>query len=167
MFEIIERISPNWSSRRGYRPEAIVIHIMDGTLMGTAAWFARRSSGVSAHYGVGRNGEIHRYVDENLAAFHAGLVNRPTWRLLKRGVNPNLYTIGIEHEGFASQPWTDEMYAASGWLIADIARRWQIPIDADHIIPHNAIRRTKTCPGAGCDIKRLIAQARAYKERQT
>ena len=46
--------SPNKDKgREGFRPEAIVIHIMEGTLTGTDAWFKSEESGVSAHYGVG------------------------------------------------------------------------------------------------------------------
>ncbi|MBL8037399.1 MAG: hypothetical protein JNN16_07870, partial [Nitrospira sp.] len=42
--------SPNKDKgREGYRPEAIVIHIMEGTLKGTDAWFTNEESGVSAH----------------------------------------------------------------------------------------------------------------------
>jgi N-acetyl-anhydromuramyl-L-alanine amidase AmpD len=64
--EIIQKKSPNfWVGRKGYRPEAIVIHIMDGTLIGTDSWFANHTSQVSAHYGIGKNGEIHQYVQEN------------------------------------------------------------------------------------------------------
>ncbi|HWO92013.1 MAG TPA: N-acetylmuramoyl-L-alanine amidase, partial [Methylomirabilota bacterium] len=65
--------SPNKESgRRGFRPEAIVVHIMDGTLLGTDARFANPGSKVSAHYGVGTNGQIHHYVAESDTAWHAG-----------------------------------------------------------------------------------------------
>ena len=38
--------SPNKDKgREGYRPEAIVIHIMEGTLKGTDAWFSNEESG--------------------------------------------------------------------------------------------------------------------------
>ncbi len=59
--EIIQKKSPNfWVGRKGYRPEAIVIHIMDGTLVGTDSWFANHTSQVSSHYGIGKNGEVHQ-----------------------------------------------------------------------------------------------------------
>jgi hypothetical protein len=48
--------------RGGFRPEAIVIHIMEGTLGGTDDWFNNPASKVSAHYGIGRNGQVHQYV---------------------------------------------------------------------------------------------------------
>lgn len=148
------------------RPEAVVIHIMVGTLSGTDSWFAKKESGVSAHYGVGRNGQVHQYVKEEDQAFHAGRVKGATWKLLKRNstgktINPNLYTIGIEHEGRGPEPWTEEMYAASAALIREITDRWAIPLDRLHIIGHSEIYGVKTCPGTGVDLDRLIALTKA------
>jgi N-acetyl-anhydromuramyl-L-alanine amidase AmpD len=55
--------SPNKDKgRERHRPEAIVIHIIEGTLKGTGSWFLNEESGVSAHYGIGKDGEIHQYV---------------------------------------------------------------------------------------------------------
>jgi len=99
--EIIFKPSPNFvTGRQGYTPIAIVIHIMEGTIGGTDSWFGSPKSQVSAHYGVGTNGEVHRYVLETNVAWHAGRVNNPTWKLIKTGgngyvINPNLYTVGI------------------------------------------------------------------------
>lgn len=157
---IIQKHSPNYTpGRHGHKPIAIVIHIMDGTLIGTDSWFEQLQSKVSAHYGIGKSGEIHQYVQENDTAQHAGVVEEPTWKLLPSGVNPNLVTIGIEHEGVGGDVFTPEQFVASAALIADIATRWDIPLDEDHVIPHHAIRATKTCPGAGVDVSALILRA--------
>ena len=51
--------------RAGYHPEAVVLHIMDGSLIGTDSWFNDAKSQVSAHYGVGRTGEVHQYAGNN------------------------------------------------------------------------------------------------------
>lgn len=94
---IIWKGSPNFTrGRSGYRPEAVVIHIMAGTLAGTDAHFANPASQVSAHYGIGKQGQIHQYVKEEDTAFHAGTVDRPTWALIKPGINPNLYCVTPE-----------------------------------------------------------------------
>jgi len=147
----------------GFQPEAIVIHIMDGTLLGTDAWFNNPVAQVSAHYGVGKDGDIHQYVEEKDTAFHAGKVERPSWRLIKPRTNPNFYTIGVEHEGRGNDayPWPDKQLAASLELVAEIAKRWKIPCDSDHVIPHHWIRETKPCPGTHFDhddyVRRLAA----------
>jgi hypothetical protein len=143
------------------RPMAIVIHVMDGTLVGTDSWFNDPASKVSAHYGVGKNGAVHQYVKETDTAFHAGTVVRPTWPLYRPNSNPNYYTIGIEHEGrgLDSHPWPAAQLAASLALAADIAARWNIRIDSAHIIGHHEIRASKPhCPGRGLDLDDYIAR---------
>jgi phospholipase C len=154
--------SPNKSiGRKGYKPEAIVIHIMEGTLTGTDSWFSNPASAVSAHYGIGTNGEIHQYVDEKDTAWQAGRVNSPSWKNIKSSgpgafINPNYYTIGIEHEGDQNSEWTEAMYNTSASLIQDICQRNNIPIDRDHIIGHHEIYSLKCCPGFKVDLNKLV-----------
>jgi N-acetylmuramoyl-L-alanine amidase len=154
------------AGRAGFRPEAIVIHVMDGTLDGTDSWFNDPRSRVSAHYGVGKAGKVHQYVKETDSAYHAGVVSAPRWPLIKSGrngsgfINPNFYTVGVEHEGrgLAAQAWPQAQLDASVALVAEIARRWSIPIDPQHIIPHCDIRHSKPdCPGYGVVLIDYIA----------
>src|SRR5258708_28270254 len=130
-----------YQGRKTYQPIAIVIHIMEGTLADTDSWFSDTASKVSAHYGIGRNGDVHQYVQEKDAAWHAGRVHSPSWQLIKAAedglyYNPNYYTIGIEHEGDESTEWSDATYNASSSLIRDISQRWSIPLDRNHLIGH-------------------------------
>lgn len=165
--------SPHFSQgRKTYKPEAIVIHVMEGSLTGTDGWFRDPRSSVSAHYGVGKGGEVHAYVLEKDTAWHAGRVNAPVWPLIKSAgrnqyINPNYYTIGIEHEGTGLTDWTPEMYNASAALIKEICTRWNIPLDRNHIIGHRDIYSLKTCPGPKADINRLIALAGGTTEAAT
>ena len=163
---IIQKKSPNfWVGRKGYRPEAIVIHIMDGTLIGTDSWFANHTSQVSSHYGIGRNGEVHQYVQENDTAWHAGRVNAPVWKFIRPNLNPNLYTIGIEHEGKPHDIWTEEMKQASATLIREICQRWQVPIDRNHIVGHFEIFSKKpNCPARN---KAILDELVALAGQQT
>ncbi len=146
-----------------FKPEAIVIHIMCGSLEGTDAWFNDQASGVSAHYGVGKAGEIHQYVNELDTAFHCGTVDDPTWDMLttpeKLGVNPNKFTIGIEHEGQPDDEWPDAQYQASAQLIDEISRRHGIILTRSTLVPHHWIRASKRCPGEKVDLDKLIAMA--------
>jgi N-acetyl-anhydromuramyl-L-alanine amidase AmpD len=149
-----------------FRPEAIVIHIMAGSLRGTDLWFASPVSSVSAHYGVGKNGEVHQYVHEEDTAFHAGTVDNPSWAGIKKTpagqfINPNFYTIGIEHEGFPDDNWPAAQQASSVALIAEMAARWHIPLDRQHVIRHHEIRKSKPCPGDKAPMDELIRQALA------
>ncbi|HYB41192.1 MAG TPA: peptidoglycan recognition family protein [Candidatus Methylomirabilis sp.] len=144
----------------GFVPEAIVIHIIDGSLHRADLHFNDPASFVSAHYAVGRDGTIHQFVEEGDTAFHAGVVVNPTWPLLKPGVNPNFYTIGIEHEGRPGDPWSEALYGSSAALVSEVAARWNIPLTVDHVIHHHQIRATKSCPGTKADIGQLLQRAR-------
>jgi N-acetyl-anhydromuramyl-L-alanine amidase AmpD len=124
---------------------------MDGSLAGTDEWFKAATSRVSAHYGVGLSGEIHQYVKEKDTAYHCGKVQDPTWKSLVAGTNPNLYTIGVEHEGKGGAAWPEQMLLASVQLVADICKRNQIPVDDQHIVGHHEIYTGHACPGAGWD----------------
>ena len=163
--DIIKKPSPNfYSGRKSYKPEAIVIHIMEGSLAGTDSWFGNRQARVSAHYGVGKSGEVHQYVDEKNTAWHAGVITTPSWSLIKKAgnglyINPNYYTIGIEHEGTVDTDWTDAMYESTSTLIAEISKRWNILVDRNHVIGHHEIYAVKACPGHKVDFNRLIALA--------
>lgn len=143
----------------GSKPEAIVIHIICGSLESATAQFADPQSQVSAHYAVGRDGRVLQFVEEEDTAFHAGIIVSPTWKGIKGGLNPNLYTVGIEHEGQPTDDWTQPQYQASAELVAEIAARWHIPLDADHIVLHREIRASKTCPGEKFDRAALIRYA--------
>jgi len=145
----------------GFRPELIVIHVIVGSLLSADRWFNNSAASVSAHYGVGCDGQVHQYVAETDTAFHAGVVINPDCELVlaRPHVNPNYYSIGIEHEGQPGDPWTDEQTAASAALIAEIAQRWKILIDDRHVIQHHQIRASKTCPGGQQKVALLIARA--------
>lgn len=155
-------LSINFSyGRYGYQPEAIVIHLMDGTLNGTDSWFRNPKSIASTHYGVGVQGAVYQWVEEKNMAWGNGRVDKPTWKGLKPNANPNLYTISIEHEGRSGHKWTEEQYKASAELIQVISKRWNIPLDAEHVIIHSEIFAKKpNCPGSGFDKAKLLALAK-------
>lgn len=160
--------------RRG-RPEhlqieAVVIHLIDGSQAGADAVFCSPDLAVkrSAHYSISKSGRIHQYLREEDTAYHCGVIDRPTWSGLKRApngsfVNPNYYTIGIEHEGRPDDVWPDAMYDASAALLRDIASRYPAlqPLTRRNVVMHREIRASKSCPGHTADLARLIAQARA------
>lgn len=162
--------SPNYApGRDGHRPVAIVYHIMDGTLAGTDAWFRDRESRVSAHYGIGKDGSVHQYVREEDTAWANGVVNRPSWPLLDEfpGVDPNRYTLSIEHEGHPGEPFTEAMYQASLALTRYLVSRWAIPVDRDHLIGHYRIDSVNRadCPGPAFPWDRLFADLAAAPDQ--
>lgn len=164
-------VKPKWigAAKGNYRTgrpgnpkiDMILIHVIEGTLKSCDNWFNNSAVGVSAHYGIGRKRELHQYVEEENTAYHAGRVNNPTSALVKRrpGVNPNNYSIGIEHEGTADSIWPDTMYEDSARLVAVIAKRHDILLDRVHVVGHREIYSLKTCPGRG-DVDRIVTMAR-------
>ncbi len=141
-----------------FKPEAIVIHIAVGSLGSVDSHFNDPAAQVSAHYCVGKKGQVHQYVHETDTAFHAGIVVNPSWPLLKPDINPNFYTIGIEHEGLPDDVWPDAQLATSAALVGEIAQRWNIPLDDQHVIRHHQIRASKTCPGNVITIPTILGR---------
>jgi N-acetylmuramoyl-L-alanine amidase len=152
----------------GIEIEAVVIHLIDGSLAGADATFLDNTlaNPRSAHYAVGRSGVVHHYVKEEDAAYHAGVLKDPTWTSLKkdangRYINPNYYTIGIEHEGRPNDDWTDEMYASSAELLRRMAASYPglQPLSRSNVVMHREIRADTSCPGFKADLDRLIREA--------
>jgi hypothetical protein len=136
----------------------MVIHSLDGNLAHSESVFLDPASRMSLHYAVALSGAVHQYVEENHSAFHAGIVLNPRWKRLKTKVNPNFYTIGIALEGRADDAHPGVQLAASATLILEIAARWGIPLDREHVVEHSRIRASRNCPGSGLDVADLLAR---------
>ena len=82
------RGSPNhYDGRLGQSVNHITLHIMVGRLAGTDSCFQRSSFGAASHYGVGGDGTVYQWVDENNGSWADA-----NWRSDCSGVT-------IEHEG--------------------------------------------------------------------
>jgi hypothetical protein len=124
----------------GHGPyQYIIIHTIEGSLQTGINTFL--SEPKSAHYLIGRDGTIVQMVREADTAWHAG--TSPPNPVL------NSNSIGIEHEGSASDPNfpTEAMYQASAALVRYLADKYGIPKDRDHILGHQEIKPTKGDPG--------------------
>ena len=87
----------------GNTPRILVVHIMQGTLRGTDAWFHNPAAQVSAHFGVGRDGKIYQWVSTDDQAWHAA--------------DANSYSIGVEHEGVSGQHLTTAQIQATAGIL--------------------------------------------------
>ena len=108
------RDSPNhYTGRLGQSVNHITLHIMVGRLAGTDTCFKKSSFGAASHYGVGGDGTIYQWVDENNGSWADA-----NWQSDCSGVT-------IEHEGgMDGVPVTDAEVEASAKLCADIAKRY-------------------------------------------
>lgn len=82
----------------------VVLHIMQGTLWGSDAWFRNPAAQASSHFGVGKDGTILQWVDTADRAWAQAGGNR-TW-------------ISIEHEGKSGECLTAAQIAADGKILA-------------------------------------------------
>ena len=145
---------PHYSSgRSGAKVNKIVIHHMAGTNYDIvpSIWLTREAS---AHYGIGKNGEIRAYVDENNTAWHAG-----NW-------NANISSIGIENCNSTGSPsWNVNQATidACAKLVADIAKRHGLGklVVNQNLFPHSYFSST-SCPGVLLDKLQYIADNKGY-----
>ncbi|WP_341643624.1 1,6-anhydro-N-acetylmuramyl-L-alanine amidase AmpD [Thauera sp. SDU_THAU2] len=101
---------------------------------------------VSAHYFIRRDGEVVRFVEPDLRAWHAGV---SSWNGRERC---NDFSIGIELEGCDTLPFEDIQYRRLAGLIGDLKQRYPIETVVGHadIAPGR-----KTDPGPFFDWGRL------------
>ncbi|WP_327739786.1 N-acetylmuramoyl-L-alanine amidase [Streptomyces nojiriensis] len=109
-----------------YPIEYVVIHLTTDILPVMFAKFKDPAERVSAHYMISATGtRIAQCVRERDVAWHSGSV----WY--------NHRSIGIEHEGWTDQPvYTDKMYEVSAVLTATICKKYDVPVDREHILGH-------------------------------
>jgi N-acetyl-anhydromuramyl-L-alanine amidase AmpD len=138
--QMIQTLSPNFSRGRQLPIRYIVLHTTEGT--DSRGWLINPASRVSAHY-LERDDAEYQLVDEDNTAWHAGRIVGTPVTSVYRGhiigydalghaiwsVNPNDESIGIEAEGFASQPLSSATLARVVARIRDIrARRGPLPL---------------------------------------
>jgi hypothetical protein len=138
-------------------PIAIVNHIAEGTVAGCDSWFSNPAAGASTSFAL--NGQtIHQYVRAPYYGWAHGVIANPSDRFLRLqrealdrglGSNPNVWALGIEHEGYTGNPMPAAQWSMTIWLAAWLAQTYGIPIDRDHIIGHRDIDSVnrKLCPG--------------------
>ena len=154
--EITERPSPNFGERAGgLTPTLIVLHY---TAMENVKAACERlcdeATEVSAHYLVGRDGEVIRLVDEAHRAWHAGT----GYWAGKDDINSR--SIGIELDNDGASEFPEEQMAALEALLADVMERHEI--EPKGVLAHSDIAPDrKIDPGRLFDWQRLAAKGLA------
>jgi N-acetylmuramoyl-L-alanine amidase len=136
MPEVVESIRCHPSNctagRRGQRVRTVVVHYTGarGSAHENLVYFSRPGAGASAHYFIGKTGDLRRSVPECDTAWHAG-----NW-----GVN--LSSVGIEVCS-AGEPFTEAQVRTLRALVRDLMARYGIP--ASRVIRHYDVTG-KRCP---------------------
>lgn len=143
------------AGREGHTISMIVMHHNAATRdIVPQVWQGTNGRAASAHYQVTPTA-VRQMVREADTAWHAG-----NW-------DTNLISIGIEHLNNTGSPnWTvaPETEERSAWLVADIAKRYNIPLDRDHYKKHSEVKTngTTTCPG-GLRFDWILERAKQIK----
>jgi hypothetical protein len=122
----------------------IVIHDTEGTWDGVLK-LVQDPTYVSWNYTLrSTDGHIAQHVKTKDVAWHAG-----NWYI-------NAKSIGLEHEGFLAEPdawYTEEMYRASARLVKYLSKKYDVPLDRQHILGHDNVPgpTTSTIPGMHTD----------------
>ncbi|MBB5935340.1 N-acetylmuramoyl-L-alanine amidase [Streptomyces zagrosensis] len=111
----------------------ILVHDTEG-YWDTAIKLVQDPEYVSWHYTLrASDGHIAQHVPTKDVGWHAG-----NWYV-------NAKSVGLEHEGFLTAPdawYTEAMYRSSARLVSYLARRYDIPLDRQHILGHDNIPGT-------------------------
>ncbi len=125
------------------RPTAAVLHVMQGYASTAERWAASGYYGASWHFTVDRDGNVMQHLELADGGYHAGIPGTapdPTWSLWRgHSVNVNLYTIGIEHEGFSGTPFSPAQAEASRYLCRWLAEVCGFPYERERFPAHAEI----------------------------
>ena len=170
-----KRVSPNfWSGHAGHRIKAVVLHVAQGEKNAVINRLTNPKSDTSAHFIVAKDGGVTQFVSINDSSWANGLVyqkgqwmipgsNRvlagATWTGLIPDVNPNYYTLSIEHEGVYTDKWTPAMYNANlqllQWIHDQTGLNYRLH---DTLLAHSELNSAnrKNCPGPNVEWDRTI-----------
>ena len=175
-------ISDNFSrGRAGQQVKAVVLHIAAGPLSSVFSAFNSTARKVSAHFCVGKDGTLEQYVSVNDTAYGNGLAwkdgqwyktrddgtsvfIKPTWQDILPRINPNAYTVSVEHEGQPNDEWTDAMYDANNRLLLWLAEQFALTYIPHHtLIGHCEIDPIDkaNCPGPNVEYDRIATDLAA------
>lgn len=137
--DIVEtNLNFNSLSERSYTDMIVIHHTgspdMDASAQQIHGWHLGNGwSGIGYHYVIRKDGTIER--------------GRPEWAIGSHAYGENSHTIGIHLSGYFEQAYpTDKQIEKLAMLIADIADRYGIPIDRNHVVGHGELMSTD-CPG--------------------
>lgn len=141
--------SPNFDARR---PNLVVIHHTgDAALKEALRTLTSPSHRVSAHYLIGRDGQLVQLVDERNRAWHAGAA---WWGGL---TDINSASIGIELDNNGYEPYADVQIEALLKLLDDLRERYRIPV-ANYVGHADIAPGRKVDPSAWFPWDRLARQ---------
>lgn len=134
--KIDDKLSPNHDDRKGIKPSLIILHYTGmQTDIEVYKKFRDPDSKVSSHYTVDEEGSVHRHVDEERRAWHAGA---SFWQ---GETDINAHSVGIEivnpgHE-WGYRPFTGPQMKVLVPLCKEIMQRWDM--EPESVLAHSDV----------------------------
>ncbi len=157
-------------------PRAIVLHTPEEPAddwESTPRWFQNPAAHASTHYYLDNDGDVIQMVPESEGAYAQGVkISQRRWKggagqlpPWAADTNLNLWAISIEMEGMAAtihktMPRHGVQWDALLSWILYVARKYDIPLDRDHIVGHDEVASHKRDPGPLFDWAGLMADLR-------
>ncbi len=151
--------SPNFgypkgqSGRRGHGHDGSIIgigiHVSGATFQSNYNWIMNPSANASYNALIKDNGAIVSLVPEGNPAYSHGRIIKPSWPLLKKGVNPNIYTLSVARTGSNQNTWTTAQMESTIRLLEYWSGKYDIPLQRPYIFGHFEIDSEGRwyCPG--------------------
>ena len=164
----------HFDGRKGWKPDMWVLHNTSTSGINSPHnTFINPNSQVSAHFLIGKDGEVRQYVelkdgawcngtstDKSKASFYGNAKSR---LVRERQTNANYYSLSIEFVGATRDALTPPQEEAAVELITAVNKELKkiygkgVPVDREHIIGHYEVNpRNKGTCGVGIDYDNLI-----------
>jgi len=149
--------SPNFgypkgsAGRRGQKIIGACLHISGAAWTSNYSWIMNPAANASYNAIVKDDGTVVSLVPEQNAAYSHGKINKPTWGLLRGGVNPNLYSLSLARTGSNQNTWTPQQLVSTLKVLKNWSTKYGFPLKRPHIFGHfevDAVGRWY-CPGRG------------------
>lgn len=182
IMDYTDRCPNKFIGRKGCVPDMIVFHNTGGRKISSAHhWFLNPKSQTSAHFLVGRDGEIRQYVSIADGAWCNGTSATPNAKhyyanakspvVKSRPKNANLYTVSVEFVGNSGETFTTRQKVAAvvlcDYIRNEIERIYgtRPPLNRLHIIPHcEVVPLTRPTCGKHLPIETVIRKLEVLEE---
>lgn len=156
-----ERPSPHHRSRQGKQITCIVLHAdASPTVAGTISWCSDPRSKVSYHYLIGRGGAVYRLVQDDRAAYHAGVSE---WRG-EKNINDGSLGVCLSNRQDGAEEFAEEQLDAAALVVADLSKRYAIPlldITTHAVVARPPGRKRDPAPGGPFDYEDFMQRVQA------
>jgi peptidoglycan hydrolase-like protein with peptidoglycan-binding domain len=136
--------TPNKGPRTVRKVDKIILHHWAGTdFPGTLRMWATAARKASCNYAIGNEGQRVGVVPEELRS----------WSVSNANMDSSAITFEIENESVNGWTISDAAFESTAQIMADLSRRFGIPLDRNHVIGHREVYTrfrvgyATACPG--------------------